>query len=78
MKTNGLDFMGLMNDLESILEDSVVLISFYYSWVGPTQNPIGVDPTHEYWKEISDKNKKKLYPMQTSDHSFSMHFEWEN
>jgi aspartate aminotransferase len=52
-KTNGLDFRGMMNDLESIPDESVVLFH------ACAHNPTGVDPTREQWIEISDLVLKK-------------------
>ncbi|KAJ3411569.1 aspartate transaminase aat1 [Chytridiales sp. JEL 0842] len=46
-KTNGLDFKGVIEDLKSIPDESIVLVH------ACAHNPTGVDPTPEQWKELS-------------------------
>lgn len=52
-KNHTIDFDRLMSYLDSCEEESVILLH------AVCQNPTGVDPTNEEWKEISDKIKKK-------------------
>mmetsp|Transcript_8579 Transcript_8579/g.9765 ORF Transcript_8579/g.9765 Transcript_8579/m.9765 type:complete len:425 (-) Transcript_8579:1364-2638(-) len=51
--TNGLDFGGMMSDIESAPDGSAFLLH------ACAHNPTGVDPTEEQWKEISHAMKKK-------------------
>ncbi|KAK9834357.1 hypothetical protein WJX84_005136 [Apatococcus fuscideae] len=56
-ETKGLDFEGLMEDLQGAAEGSVVLLH------ACAHNPTGVDPTPEQWQELSKLMlKKHLYP----------------
>jgi len=56
-KTCGLDFQGLIDDINNMPEKSIVLLH------ACAHNPTGVDPTNEQWHEISDLIKKnKLFP----------------
>ncbi|PHH55114.1 Aspartate aminotransferase, mitochondrial [Ceratocystis fimbriata CBS 114723] len=52
-KTIGLDFEGLVKDIESAPEKSIFLFH------ACAHNPTGVDPTSEQWREISQKVKAK-------------------
>ncbi|KAI8818110.1 putative aspartate aminotransferase mitochondrial precursor [Fimicolochytrium jonesii] len=54
-KTNGLDFDGMIKDLKSIPDESVVLLH------ACAHNPTGVDPTPEQWKEICHIVKQKKH-----------------
>lgn len=51
--TIGLDFKGMMEDLEAAPNGSVVLLH------GCAHNPTGIDPTKEQWAEICNLCKKK-------------------
>lgn len=56
-KTVGLDFKGLMEDLEGAPAGSVVLLH------GCAHNPTGIDPTKEQWTKIAQLCKSKgLFP----------------
>lgn len=52
-ETVGLDFKGLMEDLEAAAPGSVVLLH------GCAHNPTGVDPTVDQWKAIAELCKRK-------------------
>ncbi|XP_076303390.1 glutamate oxaloacetate transaminase 2 [Lasioglossum baleicum] len=55
--TCGLDFKGLLDDLNKIPETSIVLLH------ACAHNPTGVDPKPEQWKELSALIKKRnLFP----------------
>ncbi|KAG6990968.1 hypothetical protein G7Y79_00060g092720 [Physcia stellaris] len=55
--TIGLDFEGMVADLKSAPEGSLVLLH------ACAHNPTGIDPTENQWKQISDVVKeKKHYP----------------
>lgn len=55
--TIGLDFEGMVADLKSAPEGSLVLLH------ACAHNPTGIDPTEDQWKQISDVVKeKKHYP----------------
>jgi aspartate aminotransferase len=54
-KTNGLDFAGMVKDLEAIPDESVVLFH------ACAHNPTGVDPTPEQWKKLSELCKRKKF-----------------
>ena len=55
--TIGLDFSGMVEDLRSAPEGSIVLLH------ACAHNPTGIDPTEEQWQQISDVVKeKKHYP----------------
>ncbi|KAJ3322733.1 aspartate transaminase aat1 [Boothiomyces sp. JEL0866] len=53
--TNGLDFAGMVADLEKIPDESVVLFH------ACAHNPTGVDPTREQWMELSKLAKAKKF-----------------
>ncbi|RVX70836.1 hypothetical protein B0A52_05992 [Exophiala mesophila] len=53
--TIGLDFEGLISDLKSIPNNSIVLLH------ACAHNPTGVDPTQEQWREISKVVKEKQH-----------------
>ena len=53
--TIGLDFDGMIADLRSAPEGSIVLLH------ACAHNPTGIDPTEEQWKEISDVTKAKKH-----------------
>ncbi|RSH87102.1 aspartate transaminase aat1 [Saitozyma podzolica] len=55
-KTIGLDFAGMKEDLEKAEPGSIILLH------ACAQNPSGIDPTKEQWKEINEviKSKKHL------------------
>lgn len=56
-KTKGLDFTGMIADLEAAAPGSVVMLHTC------AHNPTGVDPTEEQWKKIADVCKRnQLYP----------------
>jgi aspartate aminotransferase len=55
--TRGLDFEGLMEDINGAEEGSVFLLH------ACAHNPTGVDPTHEQWRQMSAAMKaRKLFP----------------
>ena len=55
--TIGLDFDGMVADIQAAPEGSIVLLH------ACAHNPTGIDPTEDQWKQISDVVKqKKLYP----------------
>ncbi|KAL1408664.1 aspartate transaminase aat1 [Vanrija albida] len=54
-KNIGLDFIGMKEDLQNADEGSVILLH------ACAQNPTGVDPTKEQWKELSDLIKAKKH-----------------
>ncbi|DBA00513.1 TPA: hypothetical protein N0F65_006417 [Lagenidium giganteum] len=53
--SRGLDFSGLISDLQGAPDGSVFLLH------ACAHNPTGVDPTFEQWKEISDVMKAKKH-----------------
>nr|ODN88920.1 aspartate aminotransferase [Cryptococcus depauperatus CBS 7841] len=55
-KTIGLDFEGMKADIQIAQEGSIILLH------ACAQNPTGIDPTQEQWKELSEivKSKKHL------------------
>lgn len=53
--TIGLDFAGLMEDLEAAPDGSVIILH------GCAHNPTGVDPTKEQWAQIADLIKRKRH-----------------
>ena len=53
--TNGLDFSGLMDDVNAADDGSLFLLH------ACAHNPTGVDPTLEQWKELSALMKKKSH-----------------
>lgn len=56
-KTNGLDFKGLMEDINSMPEKSVLFLQT------SSHNPTGVDLNQEQWKEIAKVvQARHLYP----------------
>ena len=56
-KTKGLDFVGMIADLEAAAAGSCVLLHTC------AHNPTGVDPTEEQWKKIAEVCKRnQLYP----------------
>ncbi|XP_062101263.1 aspartate aminotransferase P2, mitochondrial [Humulus lupulus] len=56
-KTVGLDFEGMIADIEEAPEGSFVLLH------GCAHNPTGIDPTPEQWEKIADViQKKNLIP----------------
>jgi len=56
-ENSDLDFSGLMDDIKSMPEGSIVLLH------ACAHNPTGMDPTMEQWKEMSDTIKKQnLHP----------------
>ena len=52
-KTRGLDFTGLLEDLDKAKSDSIVLFHVC------AHNPTGVDPTQAQWRQILDLVKRK-------------------
>lgn len=53
----GLDFEGLIEDLQNAPENSVIILH------SCAHNPTGCDPTQEQWKKIAEVIKeKKLFP----------------
>lgn len=52
-ETLGLDLEGLLNDIKSAPDQSIILLH------ACAHNPTGVDPTPEDWKKISDVIKEK-------------------
>lgn len=54
-KTLGLDFEGLKKDLESVADESVVMLHVC------SHNPTGVDPTQEQWRYLKDLMKAKKH-----------------
>lgn len=56
-ETRGLDFEGMVADLQAAKEGDIVLLH------ACAHNPTGVDPTAEQWQQISDVIKeKRLFP----------------
>ena len=53
--TIGLDFNGMMADLEAAPSNSIILLH------ACAHNPTGIDPTEEQWKAISDIVKAKSH-----------------
>ncbi|XP_047478353.1 aspartate aminotransferase, cytoplasmic-like [Penaeus chinensis] len=57
-KTKGLDFDGMIEDLQNAPENSVVILH------ACAHNPTGVDPTQDQWKKIADvMEERKLFPL---------------
>ncbi|KAL1137656.1 hypothetical protein AAG570_009352 [Ranatra chinensis] len=57
-KTRGIDFEGMIEDLKSAPEDSVIILH------ACAHNPTGCDPTQEQWKKIAEvMEERKLFPM---------------
>ncbi|CAD6588007.1 MAG: aspartate transaminase aat1, partial [Tremellales sp. Tagirdzhanova-0007] len=57
-KTVGLDFMGMKEDIEKAEPGSIFVLH------ACAQNPTGIDPTKEQWKELSEVVKaKKILPL---------------
>ncbi|KAF2137990.1 uncharacterized protein K452DRAFT_291024 [Aplosporella prunicola CBS 121167] len=54
-KTNGLDFEGMLEAIESAPEGSIILLH------ACAHNPTGVDPTQEQWIQIADVMKAKSH-----------------
>lgn len=54
-KTKGLDFTGLLEDLDKAKNESIVLLHVC------AHNPTGVDPTQEQWKKILELVKRKQH-----------------
>ncbi|WWD20889.1 hypothetical protein CI109_105367 [Kwoniella shandongensis] len=54
-KTIGLDFAGMKEDIEKAEPGSIILFH------ACAQNPTGIDPTQEQWKELSDIVKAKKH-----------------
>jgi aspartate aminotransferase len=52
-KTVGLDFDGMMEDIENAPEGSIILLH------GCAHNPTGIDPTPEQWEKIADLIQQK-------------------
>eukprot|EP00009_Paramoeba_aestuarina_P009334 CAMPEP_0201522558 /NCGR_PEP_ID=MMETSP0161_2-20130828/18110_1 /ASSEMBLY_ACC=CAM_ASM_000251 /TAXON_ID=180227 /ORGANISM="Neoparamoeba aestuarina, Strain SoJaBio B1-5/56/2" /LENGTH=406 /DNA_ID=CAMNT_0047921443 /DNA_START=21 /DNA_END=1241 /DNA_ORIENTATION=+ len=56
-KTLGLDFEGMMSDLEGAENGSIILLH------AVAHNPTGVDPTREQWEKFAEVvEKKNLFP----------------
>ncbi|XP_072935606.1 aspartate aminotransferase, cytoplasmic [Epargyreus clarus] len=56
-KTRAIDFDGLIEDLSSAPENSVVILH------ACAHNPTGIDPTREQWEKIADvMQERKLFP----------------
>ena len=55
-KIVGLDFDGMVEDLKSMPDKSIVLLH------ACAHNPTGVDPTKDQWKKIADVVKVRLLP----------------
>jgi len=55
-KTVGLDFEGMKEDIKNAESGSIILLH------ACAQNPTGIDPTQDQWRELSDlvKDKKHL------------------
>jgi len=51
--TIGLDFEGLLADIQAAPENSIILLH------ACAHNPTGVDPTQDQWRQISDVMKQK-------------------
>lgn len=57
-KTKGLDFNGMIEDLQAAPENAVIILH------ACAHNPTGVDPTKEQWAQIAKVVKeKKLFPL---------------
>ncbi|WRT70900.1 uncharacterized protein IL334_007899 [Kwoniella shivajii] len=54
-KTIGLDFNGMKEDIKNAESGSIILLH------ACAQNPTGIDPTHDQWKELSDLIKAKKH-----------------
>jgi aspartate aminotransferase len=52
-KTVGLDFDGMMEDIENSPDSSIILLH------GCAHNPTGIDPTPEQWEKIADLIQQK-------------------
>lgn len=52
-RTNGLDFSGMLEDLKSFPQNSIILLH------ACAHNPTGVDPSPQQWKEISALCKQR-------------------
>ncbi|CAB3245399.1 unnamed protein product [Arctia plantaginis] len=56
-KTCAINFDGLIEDLKSAPENSVIILH------ACAHNPTGIDPTHEQWEKIADvMEERKLFP----------------
>lgn len=56
-KTRSIDFDGLIEDLRSAPENSVILLH------ACAHNPTGIDPSQEQWEKIADvMEERKLFP----------------
>ncbi|CED84537.1 aspartate aminotransferase [Phaffia rhodozyma] len=53
--TVGLDFQGMVRDIEAAPSGSVIMLH------ACAHNPTGVDPTHEQWRELSKLIKEKKH-----------------
>jgi aspartate aminotransferase len=53
--TNGLDYAGMMQDIDAADDGSVILLH------ACAHNPTGCDPTHEQWKEVCTLMQKKKH-----------------
>ena len=54
-KTNGLDYDGMLEDLENAPDGSIILLH------ACAHNPTGCDPSHDQWKAISKKIGNKSH-----------------
>lgn len=52
-ETVGLDFEGMIEDIDAAPEGSIILLH------GCAHNPTGIDPTKEQWSQIADAIEKK-------------------
>lgn len=56
--TRGLDFDGMIEDLQKAPENSVIILH------ACAHNPTGVDPTQDQWKKIAEVvGERKLFPL---------------
>ena len=54
-KTNGLDYDGMLEDIENAPDGSIILLH------ACAHNPTGCDPSHDQWKAISKKIGNKSH-----------------
>ena len=52
---NGLNFKGMLEDIDNAPDKSVILLH------ACAHNPTGCDPTHDEWKEIASLVQKKQH-----------------
>uniref|UniRef100_A0A7I3ZZV1 Aminotransferase class I/classII large domain-containing protein n=1 Tax=Physcomitrium patens TaxID=3218 RepID=A0A7I3ZZV1_PHYPA len=69
-KTVGLDFEGMIEDIQNAPEGSIILLH------GCAHNPTGIDPTPEQWEKIADliqsKNHMAFFDVAYQQESWSL------